>query len=92
MTKYQLLRLFKDPGGNIVIWQSPNLPLIGWAVCKALSMTIDNRDISAGLAHIATLLLFTWAYLEIKDGASVFRKILGIVIMSLIIHSMLSAV
>lgn len=91
MSDYRPLKFFKDKDGKIVIWQSPNLPLIGWVVFRVLSVVTHDKEISAGMSHLATLLLFTWAYLEAKDGVNTFRRLLGIVVMGLIFHGIFTA-
>lgn len=69
-------RFFRDRNGRLVLWQFPNLPLL-----LGLSATAA-RTVTEGRAHrLADLLsfgaLFVWAWLELFEGASPFRRLLG---------------
>src|SRR5689334_12110967 len=35
-------RWFHDEHGRLVVWQTPNLPLIVWAACRALGLAITQ--------------------------------------------------
>jgi hypothetical protein len=43
--------------------------------------------INAGFANLSTAFLFTWAYLEITQGASYFRRVLGAVVLAGVLMS-----
>jgi hypothetical protein len=76
-----LLNTFvRDKQGQVVVWQTPNFPLVGWFVCAAIMRLFDNSRLDNGLSFLSSTLLFTWAYLEIKEGASTFRRFLGIIV------------
>lgn len=75
-TTHALERFFKDKDGKVVIGQTPNAPILVWAVLLVANLFIHN-------SHIGTLqnvFLFVWAYLELTDGVNYFRKALGAVI------------
>ena len=71
---------FKDPTGRVVIWQSPNLLLGGWILCKIVSLAITNDRLDSGFSHLASALLLAWAYFEMTKGVNTFRKALGVVV------------
>jgi len=79
-------RIFKDRDGKLVIWQSPNILLWGWILFSILGITFKHGAGHTSLNHLATASLFVWAYLEIRSGASIFRQILGGVVMTGIVY------
>ena len=67
---------FKDKSGQIVVAQTPNAPLILALVAVLL------RLVTTGTTHrfFGALFfgaLFTWAWLEIVDGANPHRRAMG---------------
>lgn len=72
-----VINIFRDPEGRIVIWQSPNLLLVVWVLCKLLVMVFHNDNLEVGFSHLGSAALFAWAYLEVRSGVNTFRKILG---------------
>lgn len=67
---------FKDKNGKIVIFQSPNKPII-----TAFLIWILNLIVYPNFVFILNLLFYMsltyWAYLEIRFGVNGFRKSLG---------------
>ncbi len=77
----QLAHAFiRDKNNNVAIWQYPNPPIIGWFVCAVAAHFFRMGNLHTGLATLGTTLLFVWAYLEISQGASYFRRVLGLVV------------
>ena len=87
MARSKFLSIFKDPRGTIVIWQTPNVPLIGWAAARVATMLLHEGAVKTGFSYLATAFLFTWAYFEVRSGVNIFRKLLGIAVLILIIVS-----
>jgi len=79
-------RFFHNKDGKIVLWQTPNLPIIGWALFTLLSRVI-HLD---ALAWIATGFLLLWALLELGWGVNYFRRLLGLIILVGIIWAWLN--
>lgn len=75
----------QDKDGNTVLWQWPNPPVIGWAFFRVLAHLASTPRLRSGFDFIAEVFLFTWAYLEITQGTSYFRRLLGILIMIVIL-------
>jgi hypothetical protein len=75
---------FRDDDGNIVIWQVPNVPLIVAMVSAVLQLLTNGRfsDL-AGLIFFGSI--FTWAWLEIAYGVSLFRRVLGLLVLVAIV-------
>ncbi len=73
-------RIWKDKHGRVVIWQTPNAWIIGWAALTTLSLFFIGRtaDIMSGVASVS---LVVWCLLEILRGANYFRRFLGLVVM-----------
>ncbi|MFD1846131.1 hypothetical protein [Arthrobacter flavus] len=72
-----LRRFFSDRDGNLVIGQFPNIPIIGWLVLMVAAALTPDPGVSAVLAFFSAAFLFTWAYLELAQGDSPFRRVLG---------------
>ena len=78
---------FKDTHGKIVLWQWPNIPLLGWIIFKLLSMLPIADNLKAGSGQMSAAFLFTWAFLEITKGVNNFRRLLGIAVMITLVVS-----
>lgn len=82
--------LFKDKHGKVVVFQSPNIPIGLWFICTIFA---KFTNASSTLHHILETVgfgaLFTWAWLEIFQGTTYFRRILGglILVCSIVIHT-----
>ncbi len=83
--KKKVKEFCSDKSGRLVLAQKPNLPILGWAVFKLASMPVSNQPVKTGLETIATFFIFTWAYLELFDGDSNFRRLLGGLIIALLV-------
>lgn len=74
-------RFFRDPEGNIVIAQKPNLPITIWGATTLLQFFNFGGKIQTGLELVSFGILFTWAWLEIFQGVNYFRRSLGLVVL-----------
>lgn len=81
----QLRKFFSDTDGNVVIWQMPNTPLIAWILFSVGNHFVQDNQIHQIVQLAATLSLLVWAILEIKSGASPFRRFLGVIVLLFII-------
>ncbi|WP_133498759.1 hypothetical protein [Cognatilysobacter terrigena] len=76
-----LRRFFSDANGRLVIAQRPNLPLVLWAafaIAARLMPPSHTRDV---VGFVGSALAFTWAWLELTDGDSPFRRVLGALVL-----------
>ncbi len=80
-------KIFKDKDGKIVIWQNPNIALWGWIIFTILTYIVKRGRINKGSQSLASAFLFTWAYLEVLKGDSIFRRVLGAVVLINIVVS-----
>lgn len=78
-------RFFSDRNGRTVIAQRPNAPLIAWAVAAAVAWVLPPGRAHDVVAFVASAFLFTWAWLELTDGDSPFRRVLGGVVLVAIV-------
>lgn len=76
-------KFFKDGKGKAVLWQNPNIPLIGWALFRVLSFFSDSQK--HGFSLVADAFLFLWAYLEITQGVNYFRRTLGVIVITRVV-------
>ncbi len=86
-TKRLANQFIRDKNNHVVVGQFPNVPLLGWFVCMIISHVISPGFLKTGLADLSIAFLFTWAYLEIAQGATYFRRLLGIIVMITVLVS-----
>lgn len=82
----KFVRFFKDKKGRVVIFQRPNLLISVWAVVTLLGKATDN-SLQNLLGLVAYGAIFAWAWLEVSQGASYFRRVLGLVVLVVSIKS-----
>jgi len=72
-------KIWRDKHGKVVIWQTPNIPLIGWAVFTVVSLLINGKaaDITQ---YIGIAFLAVWCILELVQGVNYFRRFLGLIV------------
>lgn len=88
MKKY-IKAFFSDKHGKVVIWQSPNLPIILWFVFM-LATHMTHGQLRTIFAVISSAALLVWALLEVIQGASYFRRVLGLAVLIATIYSRLN--
>ena len=70
---------FRNPEtGELVVAQLPNPPLLVWLAGTALQLVVDDSPL---LEAVTTLGLIWWAILELVEGESPFRRVLGAVVL-----------
>jgi hypothetical protein len=74
-------KLVKDKEGHTAIIQRPNLQLIGALVLMCVYKFLPNGTIKVITFFLAFTLLYIWAIGEIWKGRSLFRRLLGIVVL-----------
>lgn len=84
----KISRFFKDKTGRVVIYQTPNSPLLGFLLFKGLSLFWPNQTPKTHLFFelISFGFIFTWAWLEITSGVNYFRRTLGLVVLLVVIY------
>ncbi len=83
----KFLNFFKDKKGQVVCFQAPNSPLIGWFVCTILNFLWSNNQpkVHYLFGMLSFAFIFTWAWLEITSGVNYFRRTLGLLVLILAI-------
>lgn len=74
-------KTFRDSQGVVVIAQPPNPPLWTWIAVTLLKFVFTKGSLHEGLDAIAFGSLFTWAWLELFEGANYFRQALGAIVL-----------
>jgi hypothetical protein len=83
-------QFFGGDDGRWVIVQWPNLPISVAVVATILKNVVPFGMANYTVALIAFGAFFTWSWLEIFDGNSMFRRVLGLVVMVFLIKSQLT--
>ena len=79
---------FRDGEGHLAIWEVPNVPLIVAMVTAVLQLLTTGKFSSLmGLIFFGSI--FTWSWLEIAYGLSLFRRVLGAVVIIAIVWTRL---
>lgn len=76
---------FKDKDGKWAIVAFPNVLLAAWIAIIILTKFIPENNLHLSLSLLGSAVLFAWAYLELTDGTSYFRRVLGAVILLAVI-------
>ncbi len=72
-------KIWYNKEGDVVIWQWPNIWLIGWAAVNFASLIMPAGGLISNIAWwIGFALLMIWGILEITKGANYFRRALGV--------------
>lgn len=81
-------KCYKDKNGKVVLAQTPNLPILLWAVTALLTRFLfESGTVHTALSYAGFGLLFTWCWLEIFQGVNYFRRVLGFVILAALLWS-----
>ena len=71
-----------DKQGNVVLAQRPNAPIIAWFVFMIMAAPAHGR-LHWWLSLVSSGSLLFWAILELGWGDSRFRRLLGLVVLSM---------
>jgi hypothetical protein len=74
-------RCIRDKQGRTALLQLPNAPLITGVIAMLLQKILPYGQLNFIAELVAYGALFTWAWLEIFQGSSYLRRVLGAVIM-----------
>lgn len=73
-------KIIRDEEGKIVVAQTPNLPILMWFVFFCLEKITLSESLKNFTGFVSFGFLFTWSYLEVFDGANLFRRFLGLIV------------
>ena len=82
-------RFFTDKNGKQTIVLFPNPPLWLWIAATVTGMIVKSEPYHKIIGWIGTAAIITWAILELVSGTSMFRRVLGGVVL---IFALLSVV
>jgi hypothetical protein len=82
-------RLFRNNTGEIVIAQAPNIPILVWISATLLKLVFKTGQVKIALDILALGSLFYWSFLEITQGATYFRRDLGVIVLIALIVSVI---
>ena len=85
-----IMNFFKDKSGNIVIGQKPNAPIVAWFIAMIGARIPVLSSVQGPLQIIATVSLSIWAVLEITQGVTIFRRVLGATVMLFIVVNLIT--
>lgn len=66
-------QFFRNKDGKLVLAQFPNILISVWIVLFGVNFFMNDQRITT----VQSLVLFAWAYLEVTQGESYFRRTLG---------------
>jgi hypothetical protein len=82
MGSMKLLKKFvTDNQGRVAVWQTPNFLLSMWFITMLLGKILPGGRGKAIVDLVAFVSLVAWSLLEIIEGSSYFRRVLGAVVM-----------
>jgi hypothetical protein len=73
---------FRSPEGRLTLWQPPNPALCVWLVALALGMLDLSAAHTTAIDGVGHGALLVWALDEVVRGASPFRRVLGAVVLT----------
>jgi hypothetical protein len=76
----------QDDDGNYAIISLPNAPLIIMIVSYIVTMIVHDGPVYGLFSTMLHGATFLWSYLEIRQGASPFRRILGAAVMAMVLY------
>jgi hypothetical protein len=75
-------RFFRNPmTGDVVVFQMPNPPLWLFLAATATRLLTPHGTARDLISLVASASLLVWAVLEIARGESLFRRVLGVVVL-----------
>lgn len=83
-------KFWKDKNGHVVLWQTPNPWLIGWAALTTLSLFFTGHTADI-LSTIASVSLVIWSLLEIFKGINYYRRLLGVAVLAYALAALLKS-
>lgn len=74
-------RFFTDSHGRQTIIMVPNLSLSLWLASLLIGWVVKQQPYHNYIGWVGTVALMTWAVQEIYSGTSMFRRVLGTVVL-----------
>lgn len=77
-------KIFRDKNGKMAVFQVPNVPIIIWGIATVLAH-VSHGGLARFSGYVALVAIVVWASLEIWLGSSLFRRILGVVVLAIVV-------
>lgn len=84
--------LFTNKKDKIVIWQTPNIPLVAWLAFFMLAKLLHTGNWHTWAGYLSKVSLLVWSILEIGWGASYFRRSLGLLVLSVTFYTIIQTI
>lgn len=84
-------KIWRDKSGHVVIWQTPNVWLIGWAVLTTLSLFFTRHPADI-ISAVGSVSLTVWVALEVLRGVNYFRRALGLIVLIFAVAALIKSV
>ena len=84
-------KIWRNKNGRVVIWQAPNMWLIGWALFVTLSLLFTSR-LADIFSWIGSASLIIWAVLEILKGVNYLRRALGLLVLIYAVATLIKSI
>jgi len=88
-TQSLLEKCYKDSNGKVILGQFPNPPLVTWVAATVVAKIITDSDLVSLLEVVAFGAIFTWAWLELFQGVTYFRRCLGLLVLLFSVYNQL---
>lgn len=83
-----LKSFFTNRSGKVVLGERPNIPIIIWLVATLLKAIINSTSaLYRYIDSVGFIAIVIWALMEILQGNSPFRRVLGGVVLGITIYS-----
>jgi len=79
--------LIRGKDGNVHLLQLPNTPIMGWFVSVLIAHLLARGTVKTGFTNLSFAFLAIWCYLEITQGTSRFRRVLGVIVAIAMVYS-----
>jgi hypothetical protein len=80
-------KIWRDRGGNTVVYQTPNAWIIAWAVLDVVAIFAPSKQIASVAWDVGSGALIVWALLELFRGVNYFRRALGLLVLLMAVGS-----
>jgi multisubunit Na+/H+ antiporter MnhE subunit len=81
------MNIFKDKKGRLAIWQEPNFNIVLFFAFLAVTYIVGHGKLHQLFAALAFGTIFIWSWREISGGDSLFRRLLGLIVMAIALYS-----
>ncbi len=82
-------KTWKDRHGRVVVWQMPNIWLIGWAVLTTIAIILYKGLLADIFSWAGSASLLVWSWFEIFQGVNYFRRFLGLLVLAFSVASLI---